>query len=107
MSLKTDFQPCLMSVSLERSSLGTAAPDCVAVQGTTPWTVWIIPVTPPKKSVVRSTEKKAAIPKVVGPSVLLAAEKSSLQPMGSMYRKANGSLQYLETISISRKRLHF
>ena len=112
MSLKTDFQPCLMSVSLERSSLGTAAPDCVAVQGTTPWTVWIIPVTPPKKSVVRSTEIKAAIPKVVGPSVVLTmthtiAEKSSLQPMGSMYRKANGSLQYLETISISRKRLHF
>ena len=87
MSLKTDFQPCLVSVSLERSSLGTAAPDCVAVKGTTLWTVWIIPVTPPKKSVVRSTEKNAAIPKVVD-----IAEKSSFQPMGLMYGKAAYSI---------------
>ena len=53
-----------MFFSLERSSFRTAAPDCVAVQGTTPGTVWIIPVTP-QRIVVKSTEKKAAIPKVI------------------------------------------
>ena len=64
MFLKTAFLPCLMFFSLKRSSFWRTAPDCVTVQRTTPWCVWIIPVAP-QKSVVRSTEKKAAIPKVI------------------------------------------
>ena len=55
-----------MFFSLERSSFRTAAPDGVTVQRITPGTVWIIPVTP-QRIVVKSTEKKAAIPKVIIP----------------------------------------
>lgn len=47
-----------------RSYLETAAPSCVAVQGTTLWNVLITPVTP-LKSVARLMVLQAAILKVV------------------------------------------
>ena len=54
--LKNDFLSCLMFFSLKRSCLGTTAPHCVAVPGTTSLFVWIIPVTAPERSAVKLTE---------------------------------------------------